>query len=325
MGTGDLEFSKFEASARFTSPAYLPLWSGNALRSGFGARLRDLVCLSRGELGQKQDCSDCLHRDICVYDFFYNPRPPAGAKVLRRQSDPPRPFTFEPPESGGYNQGDKVSFGFTLFGKGMQYLPYFLLALRNLGESGLGSGYKEGQGKYVLESVDSLGYGTRANIFSGDTIFNRSILLSYRTILKASKEHVGKIALNFIAPTQIKENDRFTAAPSFRGFMSKLLSRANVLAEFYGSGGLFSSEEALRILGECRSIAITSAATNEIWEKRYFHKQKQEKRPLAPFFTGKITYSGEFSQEMMALLELGTKIHVGKMVTFGNGGYEIII
>jgi hypothetical protein len=184
---------------------------------------------------------------------------------------------------------------------------------------------REGQGKYVLESVDSLGYGSgcgsRASIFSGDTVFNRSILLSYKDILKASREHVGKITLNFITPAQIKENSRFTAAPSFRGFMSKLLSRANVLAEFYGSEGLYSSEEALRILGECRSVAITSAATTEIWEKRYFHKQKQEKRPLAPFFTGKITYSGAFSQEMMALLELGSMIHVGKMVTFGNGIY----
>jgi hypothetical protein len=322
MAGGNLEFSRFEANIRFTSPAHLPLWSGNALRSGFGARLRDLVCLSRGE---QRDCSDCLHRDICVYDFFYNARPPSDAKVLRRQSDPPRPFAFEPPRSGRYEPGDKAAFGFTLFGKGIQYLPYFLLALRNLGMSGLGSGYREGQGRYFLESVDSLGYGERANIFSGDTVFNRSILLSYRDILKASKEHAGKITLSFITPTQIKENDRFTAAPSFRGFLSKLLSRANVLAEFYGSGALCSSEEALRILGDCRSISITSAATTEIWEKRYFHKQKQEKRPLAPFFTGKMTYSGEFSQEMMALLELGSKIHVGKMVTFGNGIYDIEI
>jgi hypothetical protein len=339
MLAGDLEFSRFEAKIRFTAPAYLPLWSGNALRSGFGARLRGLVCLAHGEREQQGDCSGCLHRDTCVYNFFYNARPPAGVKILRRQSDPPRPFAFEPPQPGRYGPADTAAFSFTLFGKGLQYLPYFLLALRNLGESGLGSGYREGQGKYVLESVDSLGYGSgcgsgygsgcgsghgsRTCIFSGDTVFNRSILLSYRDILKASREHVGKVILNFITPAQIKENGRFTAAPSFRGFMSKLLSRANVLAEFYGSGGLYSSEEALRILGECRSVAITSAATTELWEKRYFHKQKQEKRPLAPFFTGKITYLGEFSQEMMALLELGSMIHVGKMVTFGNGIYDI--
>ncbi|NMB86022.1 MAG: hypothetical protein A4E44_00711 [Methanosaeta sp. PtaB.Bin018] len=322
MTEGDLGFGKFEARIRFTSPAHLPFWSGNALRSGFGARLKGLVCLARGA-GLRDECPSCTHRDMCVYDYFYNARPPSGAKVLRRQSDPPRPFAFEPPQSGRYDPGDEAVFCFTLFGRGIQYLPYFLLALRDLGESGLGHGYREGQGKFILESVDSLGYGARANIFSGDTVFNRSILLSYRDILKASKEHVGRLTIKFITPAQIKENDRFTAAPSFRGFMSKLLSRANVLAEFYGSGALYSSEEALRILGACRPIAITSVATKEIWEKRYFHKQKQERRPLAPFFTGKITYSGEFSQDMMALLELGSMIHVGKMVTFGNGIYEV--
>ena len=42
-----------------------------------------------------------------------------------------------------------------------------------------------------------------------------------------------------------------------------------------------------------------------------------------PFFVGEITYRGEFSREVMALLELGRLIHVGKMATFGNGLYEI--
>ncbi len=324
MLNGDLQFSKFEVRIRFTGQAYLPFWSGNSLRSGFGARLRGLVCLE----GAGRDgcgCPGCPHRDACVYDYFYNARPPAGARTLRRQSDPPRPFAFEPLRSGRYKPGEETTFGFTLFGKGIQYLPYFLLALRNLGESGLGAGYKEGLGKFAMESVDSLGYGIRANIFSGDTVFNRSIILSYREILEASKEYTGDLTIGFITPAQIKENDRFTAAPSFRGFMSKLLSRANVLAEYYGSGALYSSEEALRILGECRSVAISGAATREIREERYFHKQKQEKRPIAPFFIGKITYSGEFSHEMMALLELGSKIHVGKMVTFGNGIYEILL
>jgi CRISPR/Cas system endoribonuclease Cas6 (RAMP superfamily) len=95
------------------------------------------------------------------------------------------------------------------------------------------------------------------------------------------------------------------------------------LAEYYGSGALYDSAEALRILGQCRLVAVTRASTNEIQMERYFHRERWEKRPLAPFFTGEITYSGELSQDIMALLELGRMIHVGKMATFGNGGYEI--
>ncbi len=190
MTAGDLEFSKFEARVRFTSPAHLPFWSGNALRSGFGARLKGLVCLAGGmglQKGLQDECPSCPHREMCVYDYFYNARPPSGAKVLRRQSDPPRPFAFEPPQSGRYEPGAEAVFGFTLFGRAIQYLPYFLITLRNLGESGLGSGYREGQGRFILESVDSLGYGARSNIFAGDTVFNRSILLSYQEIINLKR------------------------------------------------------------------------------------------------------------------------------------------
>jgi hypothetical protein len=51
------------------------------------------------------------------------------------------------------------------------------------------------------------------------------------------------------------------AYPSFRGLISRLLSRANVLAEHYGSAVLYSSEEALSILRQCRLVAIASAST----------------------------------------------------------------
>ena len=113
------------------------------------------------------------------------------------------------------------------------------------------------------------------------------------------------------------------AAPSFRALISRLLSRANSLAELYGSGALCSSDEALLLLGQSRLVAISSASTRSIRTERYFHRQKREIKPIAPFFVGELTYSGEFSREIMALLELGRHIHVGKMATFGNGAYEI--
>ena len=85
---------------------------------------------------------------------------------------------------------------------------------------------------------------------------------------------------------------------------------------------LYDSEEALRILGRCREVKISSARTRKMHQKRYFRGQGRDAR-LPPFFTGEITYSGTFSDDVMALLELGQVIHVGKMATFGNGRYEV--
>ena len=76
-------------------------------------------------------------------------------------------------------------------------------------------------------------------------------------------------------------------------------------------------------MGECQAVSTVSANTAEIRAERYFHKQKIKKQQLPPFFKGEITYHGAFSREIMALLELGRFIHVGKMSTFGNGLYEI--
>lgn len=122
----------------------------------------------------------------CVYVYFYNSKPPVCAQILKKLSDVPSPFAFEPPRPGKYWAGNRAVFGFKLFGKGIEYRPYFLVALQNLGESGLSRGYRKGLGKFALESVDSLGYGKKENIFSGDTVYNRSIILSYEDMLKAS-------------------------------------------------------------------------------------------------------------------------------------------
>jgi hypothetical protein len=322
---GDLSLSQFEARIKFDSDAYLSRWSGNTLRSGFGAHLRSLVCTQRPGAGRLEPavCEVCPLQNVCVYNYFYNSSPAEEAKVLRKQSDIPRPFVFDPPSSGKHSAGSDASFRFALFGRGVEYLPYFLLALRNLGESGMSKGYRLGYGKFHLEAVDSIGFGTSNNIFSGDTVFNRAITLSYQEMLKGSADHRGDLTIRFLTPAQIKEDDRFTAAPSFRGLMSRLLFRANALAVFYGSGMLYDNEEALALLGACRSISIVRARTEEIRTERYFHKQMMKKQQLPPFFAGEITYQGEFPREIMALLELGRLIHVGKMATFGNGMFEI--
>jgi len=322
MTAGDLKLCRLEAKIRFITPAKLPFWSGNSLRSGFGARLRDTTCINRGHL---DDCASCHHQRLCIYDSIYNARILPGRQNLRRTTDPPRPFALMPPIPGNYSAGAEAAFGVTLFGQAQEHLPYFLLALKALGESGLGSGYRTGLGRFDLESVDCIGYGTRSAVLSGDTVFSsrQFSTVSYQEILSASQEHFGDVTLIFKTPAQIKENGLFTAAPSFRALISRILSRANSLAELYGSGMLCSNDEALHLLGQSRLAAISNASTQSILAERYIHKQKGKIQPIAPFFIGELTYSGEFSRDLMALLELGRHIHVGKMATFGNGAYEI--
>lgn len=108
--SSDLELARYEARIVFKTEASLPLWSGNILRSGFGARLREMVC---ARLQVQDDCIGCPLMESCAYDFFYNSRLPEGAEYLRKQKDIPRPFTFEPPVPGRYEPGSEAFLGFT--------------------------------------------------------------------------------------------------------------------------------------------------------------------------------------------------------------------
>ncbi len=320
-----LDLHRFEARVRFTTEAELPLWSGNSLRSGFGLRLREMVCANpaaKGGDAPLDDCAGCCNRERCVYDHIYNSRPPEGASVLKKQSEIPRPFVLDPPAFGRYGPGQGAALGFTLFGKNVELLPYFILALRNLGEGGLGKGYRLGRGKYEIELIDSVGLDDRECIYSGGVVFNRARSISYDEILRRAEGFRGQVTLRFITPSQIKENDRFTTEPSFRGLVSRLLFRANALAEFHGTGMLYDNQESLRILGYCREVEMARSKTSPVYQERYFRDQGK-KAKLPPFFVGEIAYSGEFSAEVVALLRLGEVIHMGKMATFGNGRYQL--
>ena len=56
--------------------------------------------------------------------------------------------------------------------------------------------------------------------FDSTADLSRAISLSYQEMLKGSAEHGGSLTVRFLTPAQIKEDDRFTAAPSFRGLIS---------------------------------------------------------------------------------------------------------
>src|SRR5690606_37990449 len=115
---GGLMLSRFEARVRFVTDADLPLWAGNSLRSGFGLRMKEMVCVKRDDgFGLDEGCGGCSHRERCVYDLFYNFRPPDGDRVLKKQAEIPRPFVLDPPAWGKYGIGEGAVLGFTLIGQ----------------------------------------------------------------------------------------------------------------------------------------------------------------------------------------------------------------
>ena len=68
--------------------------------------------------------------------------------MMRKYTVAPHPFILEPAPDNQRTceEGEDISFGLTLVGRAIDYLPYFIYALDELGRIGIG----KGRGKYEL-------------------------------------------------------------------------------------------------------------------------------------------------------------------------------
>lgn len=124
----------------------LPPYKGATLRGGFGSAFKKIVCTLK-----EKDCAECILKEQCVYSYVFETSPPNGAKVMRKYPSVPHPFVIEPPpeKKMGYKNGDGLTFGLTLIGRAIDYLPYFIYTFDELGNMGIG----KGRGKYTLKTV----------------------------------------------------------------------------------------------------------------------------------------------------------------------------
>ena len=104
-------------------------------------------------------------------------RPPHSRvqQQLRTYGDVPRPFVIDPLDTRGeYRQGESFAFRLILIGRAIDYLPYFLVSFRELGEIGMG----KGRGRFQLTQVLTEG---GESIYDGDTqmVHNRNNTLCF--------------------------------------------------------------------------------------------------------------------------------------------------
>jgi len=133
-----LSFASFVFHLRATTELHLPPYKGSTLRGAFGIVFKDTVCVM-----DHRDCDRCILRLKCAYPYIFDTPIPQGSVRMRKYERAPHPFVIEPPldTSTSYEHGSSLSFGLTLIGKAIDYLPYFIYTFERLGrERGIGRG-----------------------------------------------------------------------------------------------------------------------------------------------------------------------------------------
>jgi len=245
---------------------------------------------------------------------------------MRKYTAAPHPFIIEPPINNQrtYKEGEELSFGLTLIGRAVDYLPYFIYAFEELGHIGIG----KGRGKYELREVAEEGGESEGNvlpkkrvIYSGDTklLTQTNPPIQWSDILMNHPEPPNAIQVSFITPTRIKYKNSLTKDLKFHVFFRNLLRRISLLSYFHCGHRI--DDTGFKDLIE-QAGKIKTVKRSLYWHDWERYSNRQETRMKMGGFMGEIAYEGNL-KEFWPYIRLGEYVHVGKGSGFGLGRYRI--
>lgn len=298
----------------------LPPYKGSTLRGGFGSAFRRITCAQR-----HSECNPCLLRTNCPYSYIFETSPPPGSEVLSNYESIPRPFVLEPPleTRTEYSTGEKLNFNLILIGRAVSYLPYFIVAFRELGDIGIGRMRK----KYRLAEIRAVDFNSVESqvVYKAQDQLVRNVNLVLQTDILAELAHSGQhdnpcaLTLDFQTMTRIKYEEGISRRLEFHMLIRNLLRRLSSLAYFHH--GWEMELDFPGLIQKAAEVSIAGDHTRWVdWER--YSSRKNHKMNLGGL-VGRVTYHGPLAP-FMPLLRMGELIHVGKGAVFGMGKYCII-
>jgi len=275
----------------------LPPHKGGLLRGLIGVKLKRLGCAQRDQGA----CPPCAMGNGCAYGYLFEPRLPPGLPAGSDLSDPPAPFVVEPPEETRllYRAGESLDLGLVLIGRGIQYLPYMLMALEELGSEGIG----RRRARFHLAEVQSEGApgGLGADELSA----------------LAAGWPADELSLRYLTPARLRHRMQYASRPEFSILVAALERRIAALALAHAEE-VWSLDPAA--LAAAEQVQIVAARTD--WAVRDRYAPRQQQGMSLSGVVGKVAYSGDLGP-FRALLAMGELVHVGKAAVFGNGRYTV--
>lgn len=312
----NFQLAKYNFDLEFQEPAWLPEFKGSMFRGGFGSTLKRICCAVR-----EATCTGCALAENCPYSYiFETPLPPEAAHLKNPQI--PRPYLFEPQANGRrrYEAGEILTMGVTVIGRGIKYLPYFIVTIKELGEIGVTAARRKFKLKSVTAVDDLNGQTSTIYEVSQGVVKNLTLLIAWDDcLLAADKLPANKVTLKLVTPMRLKYNGNFlTRELPLEALVQSLTLRINALNVFHCGGRLIDE------LKELRSVAAKTkiSASNLSWQSVNRYSSRQGKKESLSGLVGNVTYEGDL-KPLQPLLVLGSLIHVGSDVVFGCGEYEV--
>ena len=296
----NFRFTRYRLTYTVQEPLKMPTYKGNIFRGRFGYLLRYIACI--GDAGQCEN--KCQYADRCVYSKCFETPVPKDSPMLRGQPFAPHPFILQPPRTSKkqYTPGDTFACNLTLIGEAIDLLPWIVLTFHEMGKRHIG--LRGTSGQCLLHKVETLPAHDKQQpqtIYTAETemLADDGIILKLDDVMQNAYPITDTMELEFITPTSIKVNGKWTDDLTFEHFIRNLLRRIRFLSYFHCGEDLEVNAPAL--------IERAKSVTHEhqfrwLRSNRYSYRAKSS-IPMDGFI-GKVRYIGELAQ-FLSFIYLG--------------------
>ena len=302
------EFAYLKLRLRVLTELHLPHFKGSLLRGSFGKHFRQVVCIQQGV-----QCEECICRQTCSYAFvFESPRFQSSGSW--QASHDPHPYVLEPPLTSKrfFKPGEEFDVGLLLVGKGIDYLPHFVIAFEKMGSKGIGAG----RGKFELLSVVTDDLGRETIVYQGrDRSFVSSVTRIRCADLNGYEFNSNLVGLNFVTPVRLQNKGRIMHSDiTFPIIIRAIMRRFSWLASIYCDD--LPEIPYAEILNNASGISTVSSVTR--WSSFEHYSYRQKRILKLGGVIGKKVFQGDLGN-YMSLLKLAEYLHIGKNTAFGLG------
>lgn len=245
---------------------------------------------------------------------------------MRKYEASPHPFIINPPmdKKTIYKIGDEIIFHLTLIGRGLDYLPYFILAFTEFGKNGIGRDRGKFEIKDIICDIDTIIYDGKTKIverFEPSCVgADLRVCPKGESFAPAVREELrDTVKLIFLTPARIIYNGKLAVEPDFHVIVRQLLRRMSLLAYFHcgidPSGWDFKG-----IIESAKEVSVTNKHLK--WYEWQRYSSRQDTKMSMGGFVGDMTISGDLTR-FRSLLKAGEILHIGKGTSFGLGKFKI--
>lgn len=290
----------------------LAYYLGSAVRGAFGHALKKAVCVTRLE-----HCEPCLMFRTCAYAYIFETPTPDDAEKMRLYKSAPHPYVFDLPFPGDEQPAaGNLEIGFTLFGRGNQYLPYVLHALEEAGKQGIGRNRIE----LALETVEQ-----RVRWVESDwkvVYQSGGKLKSEPPSIAQTPPPADRFRIVFETPLRLRSEEHNIKPDNLRfaDLFVALMRRISMLTYFHTDTPLETDFK--RLASEARKVEFSAQEMRWHDWTRYSSRQKTTMRMGG--LLGSVELDGTEIRPFWPYLWLGQWTHAGKGTSMGLGRYRLV-